>query len=708
MNEALKVQSHHLERGAYLYVRQSSMRQVIENVESTKRQYALRSRAIALGWRDDQIIVIDSDQGESGASASWRGGFQRLVTDVGMGHAGIVMGLEVSRLARNNADWHRLLEICALADTLILDEDGVYDPASFNDRLLLGLKGTMSEAELHVIKARLRGGILNKVRRGEYHCVLPTGFVYDEAGEVAFDPDSQIRETIAHFFETFSRVGSACQTVKAFRKEGLLFPSRLRNSATTIFRPLTTSTAIRTLNNPRYAGVYAYGRRHYRRAADGKKILRRRECNDWLACIPDAHPGYITWQQFQGNLDVLKSNGRGYELARASPPREGTALLQGRAVCGRCGRHLGVRYAARRGGLEAWYICDRARSDVGDAQCQSIAGGRIDEVIGALVVETMTPAAIELALEIRREIEARHEEADRLHLRAIERARIEADVAQRRYMLVDPSNRLVADTLEGKWNDRLRALTKAQEERERARQESQVALDEAIRDRLVAMTTDFKALWRDPTLPNRERKRLLAYLIEDVTLVKVPAEGITRIHVRFKGGRTETLTTQNPKSSAQQVKTRPEVVELVDALLDNHTYPEIADILNDRGLRPGGSARRGQAGAQFTALRVAYLAHEYELRSRYDRLRSRGMLTRPEAAARLGICESTLMRWVEHGLVARHAYNAHAHLYEAPGPNPPAKHCSRWDRLVDRAAANRTAVDQSSSIELKEMQYEAK
>jgi len=220
------------------------MRQVIENVESTKRQYALRSRAIALGWRDEQIIVIDSDQGESGASASWRGGFQHLVSDVGMGHAGIVMGLEVSRLARNNADWHRLLEICALADTLILDEDGVYDPASFNDRLLLGLKGTMSEAELHVIKARLRGGILNKVRRGEYRCVLPTGFVYDAAGEVALDPDAQIRETIAHFFETFSRVGSASQIVKAFRQEGILFPSRLRNSTTTIFRPLTTSTAI--------------------------------------------------------------------------------------------------------------------------------------------------------------------------------------------------------------------------------------------------------------------------------------------------------------------------------------------------------------------------------------------------------------------------------------------------------------------------------
>ena len=352
MNESLKVQPHHLERGAYLYIRQSSMRQVIENVESTKRQYALRGRATALGWRDDQIIVIDSDQGESGASAAWREGFQRLVTDVGMGRAGIVMGLEVSRLARNNADWHRLLEICALADTLILDEDGVYDPASFNDRLLLGLKGTMSEAELHVIKARLRGGILNKVRRGEYRCVLPTGFVYDEAGNVVLDPDTQVRETIAYFFETFSRVGSACQTVKAFRNEGLLFPSRLRNSATTIFQPLTISTAIRTLNNPRYAGAYAYGRRHYRRAADGKKILRKRECNDWLACIPNAHPGYITWEQFQENLKTLETNGRGYEVARASPPREGTALLQGRAVCGRCGRHFRspIRCAARKAG----------------------------------------------------------------------------------------------------------------------------------------------------------------------------------------------------------------------------------------------------------------------------------------------------------------------------------------------------------------------
>lgn len=690
MNESLKVQPHHLERSAYLYIRQSSPRQVIENVESTKRQYALRGRAIALGWRDEQIIVIDNDQGESGASAAWREGFQRLVTDVGMGHAGIVMGLEVSRLARNNADWHRLLEICALADTLILDEDGVYDPASFNDRLLLGLKGTMSEAELHVLKARLRGGILNKVRRGEYRCPLPTGLVYDEAGNVVLDPDAQVREAITYFFETFSHIGSASQTVKVFRKEGLVFPSRFRIGDAVVFRPLTASTAIRMLHNPRYAGAYVYGRRQYRRAADGKKT-RKRQFSDWLACIPNAHPGYISWDQFQENLKILETNGRPYEAARMSPPREGAALLQGRAVCGRCGRHFRVRYAARRGRQEAWYVCDRGHTTRGEPNCQSIAGPPIDKAIGALVAEKMTPAAVELALEIRREIEARYEEADHLRCRAIERAQIEADLAQRRFMLVDPNNRLVADTLEREWNDKLRALAEAREERERVRQWDHLVLDETIRQRLMAMTSDFRKLWDDPSTPNRERKRLLAYIIEDATLIKIPTERITKIHVRFKGGKTETLTAGNPKSSAQQIQTAPEVVQLVDKLLDDHIYSEIADILNERGFRPGGSARPGQSNARFTAERVAYLIHEYDLRSRYDRLRDRGMLTQSEAAARLGIHEATVIRWAEYGLVTKHAYNGHAWLYQLPDPKLPVKHCSRWDRLVDRATAAKKA-----------------
>jgi hypothetical protein len=299
----------------------------------------------------------------------------------------------------------------------------------------------------------------------------------------------------------------------------------------------------------------------------------------------------------------------------------------------------------------------------------------------------MTPAAVELAIEIRQEIEARYQEADQLRCRAIERAQIEADLAQRRFMLVDPNNRLVADTLEAEWNDKLGALAKAREESERARQQDQLVLDDAIRERLVAMTTDFKRLWADPNMPNRERKRLLTYLIEDATLIKYPAEGITTIHVRFRGGKTETLTALNPKSSAQQVKTPLKIVELVDELLEDYTYSEIADVLNKQGLRPGGSARAGRGEARFTAKRVAYLVHTYGLRLRYDRLRDRGMLTADEAAARLGIHVATLLSWAKHGIINRHAYNGHFFLYEDPGPNPPRKHCSRWNLLVDRAAA---------------------
>jgi hypothetical protein len=376
-------------------------------------------------------------------------------------------------------------------------------------------------------------------------------------------------------------------------------------------------------------------------------------------------------------------------------------------VCERCGKHFRVRYADRRGRSEAWYVCDRAHGYGGEPHCQSIAGLPIDHAIGTLVAEQMTPAAVELALEVRREIEARHEEADRLRRRAIERAQIEAELAQRRFMLIDPGNRLVADTLEAEWNEKLRTLAKARDDRDRGRDEDQLFLDQSARERPIAMTTDFNKLWTDPLTPNRERKRLIAYIIDDVTLIKLPAEGTTNVHVRFKSGKTHTLTTVNPKSSAQQVKTQPKLLELVDKLLDDHIYPEIADLLNQQGLQPGGSARTGRGNTRFNALRVAYLVHHYGLRSRYDRLRSRGMLTKQEAAAHLKIHESTLTRWAEHGIVTKHAYNAMACLYEMPGTNPPSKHSSRWDRLVDRtAAAGATKYDndiQNLQADLKEV-----
>lgn len=684
MNEHQKIQPYHLERIAYLYIRQSSMRQVIENIESTKRQYALKTRALTLGWKDEQIILIDCDQGESGASSVGREGFQRLVTGVSLGQAGIVMGLEVSRLARNNADWHRLLEICALSGTLILDEDGVYDPTNFNDRLLLGLKGTMSEAELHIIKARLRGGLLNKVRRGEYRCALPTGFVYDLSGNVVLDPDSQVRETIAYFFETFSRLGSLSQTVKAFFKEGVLFPSRFRNGETIVFRQLTSSTAARTLHNPRYTGTYTYGRRLYRRTSDGTKITRKREANDWLACIPNAHPGYISWDQYQANLKLLESNGRPFDVARKSPPREGAALLQGRVVCGLCGSYMRARYAERRGVSEAWYVCDRTTSTKAFPYCQSLAAKPIDLVLGNLIAESMTPAAVQFAIDIRKEIEARESEADQLRQRAIERSQIEADMARRRFMMVDPGNRLVADALEAEWNEKLRAVSQAKEIQERSQPSNESLIDEATENRLIAMVSSFKELWADPSTSNRERKRMFSLIVEDVTLIKFPEQGITKIHVRYKGGKTETLTSENPKSSAQQVKTNNNVLQLIDNLLDDYTYSEIAKILNEKGFQPGGSARKGRKDAKFDASRVAYVAIMYRLKPRYNRLRERGMLTRQELADRLGVHSNTIRFWAKHGLVKAHAYNDHAFLFEDPGPHAPKKQCSRWSRLADR------------------------
>jgi len=697
-----KVHPRHLKRAAYLYVRQSSMRQVLENTESTRRQYALRGRAISLGWTDESIVVIDSDQGESGASAAWRGGFQQLVADVGMGRAGIVMGLEVSRLARNNADWHRLLEICALSDTLILDEDGVYDPAAFNDRLLLGLKGTMSEAELHVLKARLRGGILTKARRGEFRCPLPVGFAYDPVGNVVLDPDSQVRDTVQHLFETFARVGSAHGTVRAFREQGLAFPTRPRGqgslaTAQIVFQPLTAAAVTRVLHNPRYAGAYVFGRRRYRRTADGRKLVESLEIGEWTAFLPDAHPGYITWQQREANIRILASNGAGYRAARKQPPREGVSLLQGRAVCGVCGSRMQIRYYARRGRNEAWYVCWQAAASRGAPSCQSIAGGAVDEAVAALVGNVVTPAAIELALEVRRELARRADEADRLRAKSVQRAEHDGEIARQRYMMVDPRNRLVADSLEAEWNQRLRAVAAAKEDYDRHRAAVARGLELDGVDRLSTLATDFERLWHDPQIPPRERKRMIAHLIEDVTLVKRSAQGTTTVHVRFTGGRTQTLTTQNPKSSPEMVKTPRELVEAIDTLLDDHVYDEIAEILNERGIRPGGSAWTGRGDRSFTRQRVQYVVHAYHLRSRHDRLRERGMRTAAEMAQHLGISVCTLARWAEHGLVTRHAYNGHSFLYEVPAGAPPVKAPSRWSTLSDRATKKRANEGENST-----------
>jgi DNA invertase Pin-like site-specific DNA recombinase len=665
---------------------------VFENSESTKRQYDLRQRAVALGWSIEQVIVIDSDLGQSGASAVDRAGFQRLVTEVGLGHAGVVMGLEVSRLARNSTDWHRLLEICALADVLIVDEDGVYDPAHFNDRLLLGLKGTMSEAELHVMRARLRGGILNKARRGELEMRLPIGFVYDGTGRVRLDPDARVQDIVRQLFRTFAQTGSATATVKAFRAQSLRFPHRIygkTNKGDVAWSPLEHTRVLWILHHPRYAGAYCFGRARTRMMPDGRERYARLPPEDWIALIRGAHDAYITWEDYEQNLKRLRENAQaiGDERQRGAP-REGPALLQGLVVCAICGERMTIRYHIRGDRRVPDYTCQRRGIRTAQPICQLVNGGPVDEAIGKLLVEAVTPVTLEMALAVQKELESRCDESDRLRGQEVERARYEADLARRRFMHVDPGNRLVADSLEAEWNQTLRAVSEAQERYERQKQADGAALSDKQRADIMALARDFPRLWNDPRTPDRERKRMARLLIADVTLLK---GANIRAQVRFNGGVTRTLHLSPPQSAWQLRKSAPAVVAEVDRLLEEHTEAEIAELLNRKGLKSG-------TGKRFHRLIVRRIRAVYKLKSRYTRLRARGLLTIAEMAKLLHVCDTTIKLWRRAGLLTAHRYDdKDQYLFERPGPTAPVKH--RWQdktkRLKKARLQNRVLTHQT-------------
>lgn len=498
---ALKVNGDHLRRDAFLYVRQSSLRQVFENTESTKRQYALRDRAVALGWPIERVHVIDNDLGMSGAQSQDRDGFQHLVSEVAMGHAGIVLGLEVSRLARNNADWHRLLELAALSRTLIMDEDGVYDPASFNDRMLLGLKGTMSEAELHILKSRLQGGILNKARRGELEMPLPIGLSYTPDMRVVLDPDRQIQDTVRLLFDTFRETGSACAVVRRLRGEKILFPRRIRRGigkGDVLWSEIDHSRLLQILHNPRYAGAFAYGRTRTTYNAKLKSVQLKVPRSDWQVLIPDAHEGYISWDEFERNQVTLEQNSVAFSPGlRGRMPRQGSGLLQGRVLCGRCGARMRVHYEHSEGTLRPYYICNEAVVRHAGKACQWARGPAIDEAVSTLLLEAMAPTAIEVALAVQEEISQRIEQAASLRDKQLQRARYEAELARRRYLKVDPDNRLVADALEADWNGKLRDLDALQREHERQGEADRALLDDAAQERIRALAADFPRIWND-------------------------------------------------------------------------------------------------------------------------------------------------------------------------------------------------------------------
>jgi DNA invertase Pin-like site-specific DNA recombinase len=684
-----KVTTEHLKRDAYLYVRQSTVRQVFENTESTDRQYALRGKAIALGWPRDRIVVIDSDLGKSGARSIDREGFQKLVAQVTLGKVGIVLGLEVSRLARNSTDWHRLLEICALSNTLILDEEGIYNPNDFNDRLLLGLKGTMSEAELHVMRARLRGGLLNKARRGEFKTRLPVGYVYDVRKQVCRDPNLRVRESVELFFKIFGLKQSATGTVRYFRDEKLGYPRCLSGGADpeeVHWGTLSTSTALRMLQHPIYAGAYSYGRTHQTKDENGRTHSHKLPREKWEVLIPDAHEGYITFDEYEGNLKQLQCNAQAHGSdRRRGPAREGPALLQGLVVCGVCGKRMTIRYHRRKEVLVPDYVCQREKIEHGSEICQQVPGGLIDQTMDRLLLETVNPLSLEVSLAVEQELNNNRQEVERCHAQRVEQLRYEAQLAQRRYLKVDPDNRLVADELESDWNTKLRALNEASEEHKQQCQVGGDKLKAQQQEAIRVLAQEFPKLWSDPKTPQQERKRMIRLLIEDVTLIK---DQELTIQVRFKGGATRTLVLAKPLSAPQLRKTDPEIVQEIDRLLEEGSDKQIAIELNGRELRTG-------TDEAFSARIIGKIRRAYNLKSRYERLRGKGLKTLREMAELMGVSTGTVKQWRNCELIKSHVYNDRREcLYEAEGEALPKK--QQGIKLSERTRTNHILTNETN------------
>ena len=653
-----KLKTTHLSRNAYLYIRQSTLRQVYENSESTKRQYGLKQQAVALGWPAQSIITIDCDLGMSGASSELREGFKKLVAEVGMGHAGIVISLEVSRLSRNSSDWVRLLEICAITDTLLMDEDGIYDTNDFNDRLLLGLKGTMSEAEMHFLHSRMRGGTINKAKRGELKRALPAGYIYNDNDKIIMDYDLGVQNALTLFFNTFKRTGSACATVREFNKKELKIPARFLNGfrkGELTWKPLAHSRALRLLHNPIYAGIYYYGRQQIKKTINGKKSIDM-PIESWHAFMPDAHPAYITKDEFEENVKKLKENAYSYgEDRKKSPVREGPALLQGVVICGRCGKRMSVRYQQNHSKLVPIYTCMKDYIENGAKVCQTVMGEKVDEEISKLLLEMLNPLAIEAAIKVQNELNTRKLEADKFYKQQVERSRYEMELARKRYMLVDPQNRLVATELEANWNLKIRELEKAGQEYEKKKENDLKEVTQSTKSDIMQIASDFGNLWSNPNVTFREKKRMLRLLIEDVTLKN--DENVIA-NIRFRAGTCKTLFIERKLPICEIRKTRDAVVRQVDELTENYISSEIADIFNQKGYRSWN-------GDMFNLRAVKYIIRIYAIKNRYDRLREKGCLSLKEKMLEKNLSQEQIMQMRNEGKIVYHKVtDRREYLYE--------------------------------------------
>lgn len=651
MSDSSKVTAEHRRRSACVYVRQSTNAQVEHHRESTERQYQLVERAVQLGWSHDQVRVVDEDLGVSGAGLTDRSGFAHLTAQVALGHVGLVLGLEVSRLARNNADWYRLLDLCGATDTLIGDADGIYHPALFNDRLLLGLKGTMSEAELHVLRARLEGGIRNKAARGELRRGLPVGLVWGDAeGEIRFHPDESVTSAIQAVFERFAEMGSARRVWLWLRSQGLQLPMQSSTFEEIRWVAPTYTKIHQVLTNPVYAGAYVYGKKRHERYVDDQGRIRKRARklprSQWSVLLRDHHPGFIDWQTFEQNQARLASNTRPRRHESGGAVREGAALLQGIATCGRCGRRLRVYYSGRHGA--PGYHCPGQRVINGRGEwCLRIGGHQIDRAVASAFLSSLAPAGLQAALLAAEQIESGRDAALAQRQQEVERARYEAQRAERHYRAVDPDNRLVARGLEAEWEKCLHALETAQAELAQHQRQRPRALSAPERSALVSLGTDLERVWSAPTTADRDRKELLRTLLEEVVLDVDRDQQQAHLTLRWRGGLIRELEIPLPRSTPSPIRTDEETVDLLRRLAAHYPDTVIAGILSRQG-------RETATGKRFTANRVCSLRGHWSI-PRFDppAQTPEGELATVEQAAQiLGVAPSTVHRWLNDGFIA--------------------------------------------------------
>lgn len=645
-----KITTSHHSKPAYIYVRQSTPGQVLHHRESTERQYALQEKAMTLGWPATAIRVLDRDLGRSGTQMTGREDFKTLVADVSMGQVGAVFALEVSRLARSNLDWHRLLELCALTHTLVIDADGCYDPGDFNDGLLLGLKGTMAQAELHFLRGRLLGGKLNKAQKGELRFPLPVGLCYDDQGQIVPDPDDEVRGAVMLVFQLFRETGSAYAVVQRFVQTGLRFPKRAYGGAWAgklIWGRLSHGRVLSVIRNPSYAGAYVFGRYQYQKTitADGEihKHTRSMPTQDWRVYLRDHHVGYITMDEFEKNRALLERNRTNGEATLLNgPAREGLALLQGMLLCGCCGHALTMRYQGN-GGIYPTYLCSwKRREGLATKDCLSVRTDLLDQAICEEIFKVLKPAELELAFAAMNELEQRDQTLMHQWQMRVERADYEAALAERRYEESDPSNRLVTGTLERRWNEALIRLEQIKADAAQFQQRNARVATAEQKAKVLALARDLPRLWRASTTQPKDRKRILRLLIKDITVEKLLEQRQIILHIRWQGGACSDRTIQLPLPIAERIRYPEAIVEQVRGLALHMSDQNIVIQLNQQGVQ-------SPHGTPLTLAMIKWIRHKHGIPS-FSPKRADEMTVR-QAAERFGVSIHVIYYWIKRHVV---------------------------------------------------------